>query len=129
MWSVIVDNLVHAPRFSGPLEGATHEGVAGDPGEGPHLRLWLRMDGDHILHAAYHTYGCPAAIASGEMLCLLLVGRTRAQAQRLTVSDLIRVLGGLPEGKEHCPQLALSALNKCLAARPRDAAATEEIRS
>ena len=114
MWSAIVDNLVHAPRFAGPLADATHEGVAGEPGEGPYLRLWLRMDGERIVAAAYATYGCPAAIASGEMLCLLLIGRSTEAAALLTASDLTKALSGLPEGKEHCPQLGIAALHKAL---------------
>lgn len=114
MWSAIVDNLVGQPRFAGTWADATHEGTAGTPGEGPHLRLWLQVEGETIARAGYHTYGCPAAIASGEMLCLLLRGRTPEQAQALTETDLTRALGGLPEGKAHCPQLAIAALHNAL---------------
>ena len=114
MWSAVVDNLIQRPRFAGTWDGVTHEGCAGTPGEGPHLRLWLQVEGDTIVRAGYHTYGCPAALASGEMLCLLLRGRTTAWAQGLTAENLTRALGGLPEGKEHCPQLALAALHRAL---------------
>ena len=117
MWSAVVDNLVSAPRFAGPLSDATHEGLAGIPGEGPHFRLWLTLDAEQIVGAAYHTYGCLAAIASGEMLCLLLVGHSIEQAQRLTPELLTRAMQGLPEGKEHCPQLAISALRQALLAK------------
>ena len=114
MWSPVVDLLVNRPRFAGPLERATHEGVAGSPGEGPFLHLWLEIEADKIVHAAYKTYGCLAAIASGEMLCLVVVGKTPAQASALTAEDLDRALQGLPEGKEHCPQLAIQALRRAL---------------
>ena len=115
MWSAIVDHLVNHPRFGGPLEGATHEGIAGSPGEGPHLQLWLRVADGRIISATYQTYGCFAAIASGEMLCLILKGKTLAEAAALTPTDLTTALQGLPEGKEHCPQLAISALQRALA--------------
>ncbi len=118
MWSAVVDNLVQSPRFAGTLEGATHEGTAGLPGEGPSLQLWLIVDGEQITQARYATFGCPAAIASGEMLCLLLRGRTRDWAQAVTAEDLTRALGGLPEGKEHCPRLAMEALRQALNAYP-----------
>lgn len=117
MWSVVVDNLVSHPRFGGPLEAATHEGVAGTPGEGPHLRLWLRVQGEQIAEARYHTYGCLAAIASGEMLCLLLNGRPLETARLLSAHDLTAALHGLPEGKEHCPRLAIEALHHALAGK------------
>jgi len=120
MWSTVVDNLVNAPRFAGPLAGATYEGLAGTPGEGPHFRLWLTLDEENIVGAAYNTYGCLAAIASGEMLCLLLVGRSIEQAQQLTPAILTRAMQGLPEGKEHCPQLAISALHLALPQNVKD---------
>jgi len=120
MWSTIVDNLVSAPRFAGPLVYATHQGLAGVPGEGPHFHLWLTLDGEQIVGAAYNTYGCLAAIASGEMLCLLLVGRSIEQAQQLTPALLTRAMQGLPEGKEHCPQLAISALHVALSTKGKD---------
>ena len=120
MWSAVVDNLVNAPRFAGPLDGATHEGLAGVPGEGPHFQLWLTIQEQEIVGAAYNTFGCLAAIASGEMLCLLLVGRSVEQAQQLTPELLTRAMQGLPEGKEHCPQLAISALHQALSAKCKD---------
>ena len=121
MWSTVVDNLVSAPRFAGPLVGATHEGLAGIPGEGPHFHLYLTLHGEHIVGAAYNTYGCLAAIASGEMLCLLLIGRSIEQAQQLTPELLTRAMQGLPEGKEHCPQLAISALHQAIRPLQRSA--------
>lgn len=114
MWSEVVDNLVHQPRYAGAFAEATREGVAGTPGEGPYLHLWLQTEGGKILRAGYQTYGCPAAIASGEMLCLLLTGRPIEAARILTAKHLIAALHGLPEGKEHCPQLAIEALQRAL---------------
>ncbi len=127
MWSAIVDHLVNHPRFAGPLAGATHEGIAGSPGEGPYLHLWLRVEDGRIESAAYQTYGCFAAIASGEMLCLILKGKTLSEAATLTPTDLTTALQGLPEGKEHCPQLAIKALQRCFVGCPQDTLSMEAI--
>lgn len=114
MFSAIVLDHFHNPRHVGPLEAATHQGVAGSPGDGPYLILWFVVEEDVIQQAAYQTYGCPAAIASGSMTATLLVGRTVEQALNLTATDLMLLLGGLPEGKEHCAQLAITALTNAL---------------
>src|SRR5579871_3971983 len=113
MFSAIVNDHVYNPRNVGPLETATHEGVAGVPGDGPYGPA-IRGGGGKIVRAAYQTYGCPGAIACGSMTAQVLTGRTIEQALRLEEKDLVLLLGGLPEGKEHCPQLAIQALRKAL---------------
>jgi NifU-like protein involved in Fe-S cluster formation len=102
------------PATVGPLAGATHQGIAGTPGEGPYLILTLRLEGENILDAAYQTYGCPAAMASGSITAQILRNRTVQQALLVTAKDIDLLLGGLPEGKGHCAQLAVDALQDAL---------------
>src|SRR5688572_27638862 len=102
------------PTTVGPLEGATHQGVAGIPGEGPYMILTLSIEGDMIIDAAYQTYGCPAAMASGSITASILKGRTVQQALTVTAKDIDLLLGGLPEGKGHCADLAVTALQTAL---------------
>jgi NifU-like protein involved in Fe-S cluster formation len=102
--------LVHASAYRGTLEEATHYGQAGVPGEGPYLQLWLRVEGEVVVAARWQTYGCPAAMACGEAVCQVGEGRRLALLQTLTAPDVARLVGGVPEGKEHCPKLAAQAL-------------------
>ena len=111
MFSPLAIEHIAVPRNVGPLEGATHQGIAGMPGDGPYMILWFQVeDGGRIAKAAYATYGCPAAVASGSITASVLTGRTVEQALRLTAEDILGVLQGLPEGKEECAQLAATAL-------------------
>ncbi len=169
MFSARVLDHFYNPRNTGPLEGATHQGTAGIPGDGPYVELWLLVQdlesssssssnstplgaraslpapdcqdrsgvnaeppgsttslrsssipARHptpkaqrpplVLRAAYRTYGCPAAVACASLLCELAIGREVERLLTLTPDDLVRLLGGLPEGKEECPRLALQAL-------------------
>ena len=41
-------------------------------------------------------------------------GRGPEMLAKLEAEDLIRILGGLPLGKEHCAQLAITALRDLL---------------
>lgn len=43
MLSAIAAGHVHTPRNVGPLEGATHYGQSGIPGEGPYIQLWFKI--------------------------------------------------------------------------------------
>ena len=110
MFSALATEHIAVPRNVGPLEGATHQGVAGTPGEGPYMLLWFEVENGRIQRAAYATYGCPAAVASGSITATLLTGRTIEQARLLTAEMIIRVLQGLPEGKEECAHLAARAV-------------------
>lgn len=111
MLSSLAADHVQRPRNQGPLEGAAY-GVSGDPGDGPWIEIWLRVEGDRIVDAAYRTHGCPSSIASGSVLCDLVRGRTLAQAMSLEAHDLLVVLGELPEGKGHFPSMAVEALRR-----------------
>lgn len=102
-------------RFSGPLEGATHCGVEGDPGGGPHMEICLKVVDGHIRDAAYRTHGCPSSRACGAALCrLLATGMTVESAMKITDQDLTIVVGGLPEGKGHFAGMAILALHAAL---------------
>jgi nitrogen fixation NifU-like protein len=114
MYNAIVQDHVYNPRHVGPLETATHQGLAGIPGDGPYMRLWFEVREGRILDAAYATYGCPAAVASGSVAAEVLIGRTVEQALLLTAADILLLLRGLPEGKEHCAQLTAEALQNAL---------------
>lgn len=117
MFSALAIEHIAVPRNVGPLEGATHKGVAGTPGDGPHMILWFQVENGCIRKATYATYPCPAAVASGSITATLLTGRTIEQALRLTAEAVICVLQGLPEGKEECAHLAANAVQAAFAAR------------
>ena len=97
-------------RNTGPLENASHYGQAGDPGGGPYVQLWFDLSEGRIVAGAYQTYGCPAAIACASLAAEVLKGRTIEQALSLTARDIELILGGLPEGREHCPKMVVQAI-------------------
>lgn len=119
MFTAAVADHVHNPRNCGEMANATHYGQCGIPGDGPYVQLWLRIESGRILKATYNTNGCPAQIASASMAAQLLSGRTIEQALLIEARDIELLLGGLPEGKGHCPQMAVEALKSALSGEPR----------
>jgi len=116
MYSERLMTLFRGATHAGELEGQTHRGVAGAPGCGPYLVLGLRVEGGVVRQARFQTYGCPAAMACAEVVCAMSEGRPLALLQQLTAADVDRLVGGVPEGKEHCPELAAQALVQATAA-------------
>jgi nitrogen fixation protein NifU and related proteins len=114
MYSKIVQDHFHNPRHVGPLAGATHRGTGGEVGGGPYIVLWLRIEGGCVLDAAYQSYGCPAAIASASVACGWVIDKTPTQARSLSAIEVLGMLDGLPDGKDHCPRLAIAALQSAL---------------
>lgn len=114
MFSPLAAEHIQRPRNVGPLVGATGIGRFGSEGGGPYMTIWVRVQEDKVVDAAYQTYGCPAAIACGSLTCELARGRAVEQVLRLEPADIVTVLGGLPEGKEECARMAVHALRNAL---------------
>jgi NifU-like protein involved in Fe-S cluster formation len=107
----------------GRAVGETHRGVAGEPGCGPWLAISFRVAAGVVAEARFETYGCPTAVACGEIVCRVSEGRSLARLRSLTAEDVALLVGGVPEGKEQCPELAAEALARI---RGRNGAAPEE---
>ena len=110
MYSEWLLRLAHSGDHAGTVDRETHRGVGGEPGCGPYLVLSLRVAGDLVQEARYQTYGCPVMRACGEVVCVRSEGEPLAQLQQVTPEELRRWVGGVPEGKEHCLELAATAL-------------------
>lgn len=101
-------------RWDGELPEATHIGVVGIQGEGPYAKIWLKVQAATVLQARFQTYSCPAARASCAVLCWAIEGKPLEVCSQLNAEDLTILLGGLPEGKGHLPDLAINALRGAL---------------
>lgn len=114
MLSSIAAEHVSSPRNAGRFPEATHVGVGGQPGDGPYVRLWLLVEQGVILRAGYECNGCPSSIAAASMTSQLATGRPLERLALLEPSDLILLLGGLPEGKEYYAKLAVQAIRNAI---------------
>jgi len=101
-------------KFRGPLEGATHFGQSGAPGDGPYFQVWLVVQEWRIAQSAYQTHGCPASMAVGGTLCAVIGNREVRKVRDLTREDIAHIVGSVPEGKEFNYGLAADALRAAL---------------
>lgn len=102
------------PHNVGVMEDADVIGEAGSPICGDTTTVYLKLDGDVITDITFQTYGCAAAIASSSVLTDLVKGKTVDEALKISKSDIIEELGGMPPEKVHCSLLAEDALKKAL---------------
>ncbi|MFN0070565.1 MAG: iron-sulfur cluster assembly scaffold protein [Chloroflexota bacterium] len=110
---VVVDHIAH-PRNLGVLENATGTGLVDDSESENLIVMYVRVEADCILAASFRALACSACIAASSITTCLLPGRS-ASAAPLTGLDVLTALGGLPESKLHCAELAARAANLALA--------------
>jgi NifU-like protein involved in Fe-S cluster formation len=105
----------HEPKNVGRLENPDGEGFAGRRRAGPFFRLTARLEGDRLSEVRFQTYGCAPAIAAGSVLSEAIRGKTLGEAGTWNLERLLAALGGLPDDKMHCAELAMEALRGLVA--------------
>ena len=105
------------PRNVGELPPPAVTVEVSNPACGDILRLSVRFEQDRVAAAAYKTRGCTASIAAGSALTEVLVGRTRAELEKVTAADVEEAVGGLSAESKHAAVLCLDALRAVIHAK------------
>jgi len=114
----IIDHFTH-PRNVGEIRNADGISEVGNPMCGDMMKLTIKVghdkkDQEIIEDVKFKTYGCAAAIATSSMITEMAIGKTLDEAIKITREDVATELGGLPEIKMHCSNLAADALKKAI---------------
>jgi len=115
MYSPVVLDHFKNPRNAGELADATAVVEVSNPACGDVLELSVRLEGDRIVAAAFRARGCVTAVACGSALTEMSVGKSVAEARRISPVSISQALGGLPAATFHGSQLACDALEAALA--------------
>ncbi|HUI73278.1 MAG TPA: iron-sulfur cluster assembly scaffold protein [Spirochaetia bacterium] len=90
---------------------------------GDAIRAFWLVDprSNRILDARFKTFGCGTAIASSDMMCEMIVGKTVDEAMKITNIDVERALrdeeakAAIPPQKMHCSVMAYDVIRKAAA--------------
>ena len=102
------------PKHVKKIKNPSAIGEVGNLKCGDILHLELKVKEDVISDIGFQTFGCPSAIASSEVVCELVKGKTLEQAKKITKDEIIKKLGGMPKMKIHCSLLGIEALKKAI---------------
>ena len=98
------------PKFVKDIKNPDAIGEVGNIRCGDIMHLEIKVDKGKIKDIGFRTFGCPAAVASSDVVCGLAKGKTLKQAKALKKEDVIKKLKGMPAAKIHCSVLGIDAL-------------------
>ncbi|MEK6757868.1 MAG: iron-sulfur cluster assembly scaffold protein, partial [Nanoarchaeota archaeon] len=70
------------PKFVKKLENPDGVGEVGNMKCGDILKLQIKVKDNKIKDIGFQTFGCPAAVASSDVVCGLAKGKTLEQAEK-----------------------------------------------
>ncbi|RQD76271.1 MAG: Fe-S cluster assembly scaffold protein NifU [Candidatus Syntrophonatronum acetioxidans] len=115
MYSEKVMDHFNNPRNVGDMEEPSGAGEIGNVRCGDVTKVFIKVNGEGVIEdVRFRTFGCGAAIASSSMLTEMVKGKTVEEALKVTNMDVANELGGLPQQKMHCSNLAADALKAAI---------------
>ena len=102
------------PRNVGDIKNPDGEATIGNPVCGDVLRIMLKIENAKIKNIKVKSFGCAAGIATSSILTEMVKGKSLEEANKIQNKDVLDSLGGLPNIKTHCSNLAAEALHKAI---------------
>ncbi|RNC29322.1 MAG: Iron-sulfur cluster assembly scaffold protein IscU [Candidatus Dichloromethanomonas elyunquensis] len=109
----VIDHFTN-PRNVGEIENANGIGQVGNAKCGDIMKITLDIKDDMIKNVKFKTFGCGAAVATSSMVTEMVKGKTLEEAMDVTNAAVAEALGGLPETKMHCSNLAADAVHAAI---------------
>jgi nitrogen fixation NifU-like protein len=109
----VMDHFMN-PRNVGEIPDADGVGTVGNPVCGDLMTVYIKVKDNKLEDVKFKTFGCGAAIATSSMITELAKGKTIEEALKITRGDVAESLGGLPQIKMHCSNLAADALHAAI---------------
>jgi nitrogen fixation NifU-like protein len=102
------------PRNVGEIADADGIGQVGNPADGDNIKIYILIKDGILADVRFKTFGCGAAIAASSMVTVLAIGKTIDEALSIKNEEVAEALGGLPESKLTCSNIAADALHSAI---------------
>jgi nitrogen fixation NifU-like protein len=102
------------PRNVGSVDEPSGRAVVRSPVDSDTVLITLRIEDGVIRDAKFKCMGCAVAIACSSMATEMVLGQPVEQASQLKEQDVADALGGIPEYKMRCSNLAPEAIRRAI---------------
>lgn len=102
------------PQNVGEIEEPDGVGEVGNPTCGDVMKITISVEDGCVADIAFKTLGCAAAIATSSITTQMAKGKPLEEAKEISREKVAEELGGLPQSKMHCSNLAADGLHKAI---------------
>ncbi len=110
-------NDIIVSNFSDPVYAAEVDEQAaaielGNPVCGDRIRVQFEV-ADHSIHnVRYQAWGCATSLATGNIFCAQIDGKSLDTIERITSADMQQMLGEIEPSQHHCLEMLKSLFNQ-----------------
>jgi nitrogen fixation protein NifU and related proteins len=103
-----------APRNVGNLAEPSGKAIVKSPVDSDTVLITLRIGQGLIRDVKFKCMGCAVAIACSSMATEMVLGKSVEEASRISEQAVADALGGIPEYKMRCSNLAPEAIRRAI---------------
>ena len=102
------------PRNAGSVSDPSGTAIVKSPVDSDTVLITLRIENDVIQDVKFKCMGCAVAIACSSVATEMVLGKPVDQACQITEQDVADALGGIPDYKMLCSNLAPKAIRQAI---------------
>ncbi|HET8637527.1 MAG TPA: iron-sulfur cluster assembly scaffold protein [Acidobacteriaceae bacterium] len=114
MYSELVRDHYAHPRNAGRVAGPSGKALVKSAFDGDTVLITLRIEDGVVTEAKFKCMGCAVAIACSSMATEMVLGKPVDEARGITEQAVADALGGIPEYKMRCSNLAPEAIRQAI---------------
>lgn len=114
LYSELVREHYSNPRNVGRVDAPSGKAIVRSPLDSDTVLITLRIENDVIQDAKFKCMGCAVAIACSSMATEMVLGQPVERAYQIREQDVADALGGIPEYKMRCSNLAPEAIRNAI---------------
>lgn len=102
------------PRNAGAVTDPSARALVKSPFDSDTVLITLRIENNLVAEVKFKCMGCAVAIACSSMATEMVLGKAIEEAYALTEQAVAEALGGIPEYKMRCSNLAPTAIRNAI---------------
>jgi len=114
LYSELVREHFAKPRNVGSIAEASGKAMVKSPLDSDAVLVTLRIEQGVIQDVKFKCMGCAVAIACSSMATEMVLGKSVEEASKISEQAVADALGGIPEYKMKCSNLAPQAIRKAI---------------
>ncbi len=102
------------PHNAGSVDNPSAKAIVKSPIDSDTVLITLRIENDTIEEVKFKCMGCAVAIACSSMATDMVLGKSVAEASQISEQAVADALGGIPDYKMRCSNLAPEAIRRAI---------------